>query len=152
MLGYEIKKAECFVCNINRTENGVDSVQIQLNFNIAFFIKSRGTVVHVIRPLNYITFGNLTVPENTTVSCEIQNPVCNSRQLDNGQVEVIINAPVQLESIGTQSIVVPFVANCPVGLCPAVPTVSPDAAENGKHDSSNGGSEETASGSGKDKA
>ncbi|NLY44341.1 MAG: hypothetical protein GX066_10385 [Clostridiaceae bacterium] len=75
-------------------------------------------ITHVIEPFVFTTSAHLSVPGNAAVSCEIQNPTCESKQLGQGLVETTVHAFIQLQSKGTDSIVIPFVASCPVGFCP----------------------------------
>lgn len=120
LLGCEVTQAQCSVCQIDES----NTVQVQVRLKVAYFINAQGKVTHVIKPLDFTATANLSVPENATVNCEIKNPSCESRQLENGLVETNVHAFIQLESIVAESIVVPFVASCPVGLCPTGIVVS----------------------------
>ncbi len=94
--------------------------------------------MHVIRPFVFTRTVQLSVPENSTVSCVVQNPTCESRQLEDDLVETAVHAFIQLQSVGTEPIVIPFVASCPVGLCLTNSTVSQEL------DSNNSSNENTA--------
>jgi len=118
LLGCEITQAQCFICQIEETDNTRNTIQIQVALKIAYMIKTQCQVTHVVKPLVFTTTANLSIPENATVSCVVQNPTCESTQLENNFVVTTVHAFIQLQSTGTEPIVIPFVASCPVGLCP----------------------------------
>lgn len=117
LLGCEITQAQCFVCQIDETDNTSNTVQVQVALKIAYLLNVQCNLMHVVKPFVFTTTANLSVPEKATVNCMVQNPTCDSRQLENGLVETTVHASIQVQSIGTESIVIPFVASCPVGLC-----------------------------------
>lgn len=117
-LGCEITKAQCFVNQTNETGNARDTVQVCVELDIAYKTKAQGRITYEIKPFVFTTTVPLSVPENAAVNCEIQNPTCESTQLECCSVETTVHAFIKLQSMGTDSIVIPFVASCPVGLCP----------------------------------
>lgn len=81
----------------------------------------------VVKPFIINSTAHLMVPEKATVSCEVQNPRCVSRQIDEcGLVETTVCAFIKIQSEVKESIVIPFVASCPVGLCSRVVTENED--------------------------
>lgn len=124
LLGCEIKQAQCFVCPVDDTDNSSNTIQVQVALKISYIIKIKCKVVQVIKPFTFTTTAHLPVPENATVNCKVQNATCESRQLEDDLVETTVRASIELQSIGTESVVIPFVASCPVGLCPANPLAS----------------------------
>jgi len=111
--GCSIKQAKCFVL-----DHTSESVQIQVKLKIDYEINTQGRVMHVIKPLEFTATLNLFIPENGTVHCTVVNATCESTQLECGLVETTVRVLIQLQSIGNDSIVMPFVASCPVALCP----------------------------------
>ena len=121
LLGCEVKQARCYVCQLDEADNSDDIIQLQVALKIAYMFKTHCSVTSVVRPFVFTTAAQLSVPDNAAVNCEVQNPTCESRQLENGFVETTVHASIKLQSVGTESIVIPFVASCPVGLCPGIP-------------------------------
>lgn len=133
-LGCEISKARCFVIKTNKTANTRDTVQVCVELDIAYKTNVQERIMYEIKPFVFTTTANLLVPENAAVSCEVQNPTCESTQLECCLVQTTVHAFIQLQSTGTDSIVIPFVASCPVGLCP---TNTAGSTEEDSNNSSN---------------
>jgi len=112
LLGCEITKAHCFVTRINE-----NTVQVCVDLSIAYKTKINCRITYEIKPLAFTTTAHLTVPENAAVICEIQNPTCESTQLEGSLVETTVHACIRLQSTGVESVVMPFVASCSVRLC-----------------------------------
>ncbi len=122
LLDCKVKKAKCVVKK--ETE---DTVQVQVKLRVAFKIKIGGKKMTVVKPFIINSTAHLMVPEKATVSCEVQNPRCVSRQIDEcGLVETTVCAFIKIQSEVKESIVIPFVASCPVGLCSRVVTENED--------------------------
>ena len=130
ILGCEVTQSQCFVCQIDETDNTINTIQVQVALKIAYMINVQCKIMHVIRPFVFTRTVQLSVPENSTVSCVVQNPTCESRQLEDDLVETAVHAFIQLQSVGTEPIVIPFVASCPVGLCLTNSTVSQELDSN----------------------
>lgn len=107
-----------------------------MKLKIDYEINTQGRVMHVIKPLEFTATLNLFVPENGTVNCEVVSATCESTQLECGLVETTVRVLMQLQSIGNDSIVMPFVASCPVALCPpnTVEIVVTDSGKNSDQD------------------
>lgn len=116
-LGCQIKQAHCFVQRTSEPDT-VATVEVQIIVKVDYKISFQGRVLHILKPLMFTATAQLVAPENTTVRCEIQNPTCESTPLGGGLIETTVHAFLQVESSGTESVVIPFVAGCPIGLCP----------------------------------
>jgi len=130
LLNCEVKQAQCFMCQIDDAGNTSNTVQVQIALKIDYIISDQCKIVHEVKPFVFTATVPLSVPENATVSCMLQNPICVSRQLENGLVETTVHAFILMQSIGTEPIVIPFVGSCPVALCPTVSTVSGEQESN----------------------
>ncbi len=128
--GCKVKQARCQVIQTDENDDTSDRIQVQVKLKIEYEINTQGRVINVIKPFDFITTVQLFVPKNGTVSCEVQNATCESTQLDCGMVETTVRALIQLQSMGKESIVIPFVASCPVGLCPATTVESVEQETN----------------------
>lgn len=118
LLGCKVKQAQCFVKQTNKGDNSCDIVQVKVVLKIAYMIDIQGRITHVIKPFVFSAQAHLLVPENAAVNCEVLNTTCESTQLESSLVETTVHAFIQLQSKGTESIVIPFVASCPLRLCP----------------------------------
>lgn len=115
LLGCKVKKAKCLARK--ETDN---TVNVHVIFKVAYKIKISGNVTTVVKTFTMNTTTNLHVPDKADVICEVQNPRCESRQLECNLVETTISAFIKLQSQAKDSIVIPYVASCPVGLCPTI--------------------------------
>jgi hypothetical protein len=146
LLGCEVKQAQCFVCQIDDIENSSNTVQVQVALKIEYTIntKCECKVTRVVKPFAFTRTAQLSIPENATVSCVVQSPTCESTQLETDLVETTVHAFIQLMSVVTEPIVIPYVASCPVGLCPPSTTVGEE------QDANNSSSEKAADGNADD--
>jgi len=117
LLGCRIKQAICSVIKTSEPDT-ISSVKIQVALNVDYEINVHGRIIHILKPIYFTTTVHLAVPEGSVVSCEIQNPTCESTVIGGGKVQTTVTAFVQVESSGIDRIVIPFVAGCPIGLCP----------------------------------
>jgi hypothetical protein len=117
LLGCRIKQSHCSVIKTSEPDT-VSGVKIQVALNVEYRIKVHGRIIHILKPIYFTATANLAIPEGSSVSCEIQNPTCESTVIEGGKVQTTVNAFIQLESSGIDRIVIPFVAGCPIGLCP----------------------------------